>query len=408
VQPGGCAANCSAAEKEHYSQFVCGRKPLCAVSCPEDVPPTCETVDTFTGAGGCGSTCSDQIKADFKHEVCHGDISGWHHNEGSTKYGEVEHKGYERPPCASSCMNFDQAQKEFTTPCAMYESFTAGDGCMASCTQEVKDTMKEHACDRNHKGFAWGEEGNTRSWKVAYEGYERPSCASNCPSFDQAQKEFTTPCRMYESFTAADGCMASCTQGVKDTMKEHSCERNVNHFAWGEAGNTRSWKVRYEGYVKPPCASSCQEFDQAQKAFESPCAMYESFTKGDGCMASCTQEVKDTMKENACEHNHEGYAWGEAGAGHTIEEEEAVLKKFDDIVAGAESEASLPDSRHTTPEPQEDEEESNKSTYMCIAFVLVSLCACWSYAGFAFHRWALSPKKELLVETEGESEAEAS
>lgn len=91
---------------------------------------------------------------------------------------------------------------------------------------------------------------------------------------------------------------------------------------------------------------------------------------------------------------------------------EAEAEKLDKLVAGAEGEAGMPDTAHTTAPPQvEDDSSSNEEqALMCIAIALVVICCAWSVGWVVFYkRFSSGPKDAPLVPEamdDGREEAE--
>lgn len=172
----GCAKNCDADYKAQIQKFVCGNKPLCAASCPENVEPTCAMHDKFVGPGGCAESCSDAVKFTFKNELC----------------------GFEKPECASSCPDMDAVPT-----CSTYKTFLGHGGCASSCTDFVKSQLQQYVC------------GN------------KPLCAASCP------EDIEMNCGMYDYFVGVGGCAESCSTAIKEEFRSEICNPNSVH-SWSK------------------------------------------------------------------------------------------------------------------------------------------------------------------------------
>jgi len=355
TSPKGCAESCTDAVKTHFAAFVCGKKPLCAANCPEDVTPTCAMYNDFVGKGGCAETCSDENKLQFKTELC----------------------GLQKPACTKSCPD------DAVPTCSVFHSFVKEGGCAESCSEAEKKHYAPYVCGRI------------------------PLCAAGCP------QDADPTCSMYESFVAEGGCASTCTEEQKYEFKHEVCNTDKMN-GWSDSAHE---DVKRTYGKKPECAAACPD------SLFPTCQMYKEFTGEGGwdvsphygCAGGCDPATKEHMVKTAC-GGHEN-TWLGAAERHNslpnnIEEAEKEVEKIDLIVTGAEREAGLPDTVHTTPIPEqkleEEEEKAEMKQRAMIALGLACVCCCWSCLCIKFHNWALGYKKskgdeaEALVEGEQE------
>merc|ERR1719359_1240243 len=74
IGPGGCASTCPDDLKMEGQISFCedghGGPPPCAATCPRDYHPSCDEFRGMIAPGGCGSTCSDELKREYEAMLC--------------------------------------------------------------------------------------------------------------------------------------------------------------------------------------------------------------------------------------------------------------------------------------------------------------------------------------------------
>merc|ERR1719152_659721 len=74
IGPGGCASTCPDDLKMEGQIALCedgpGGPPPCAATCPRDYHPSCDEFRGMIAPGGCGYTCSDELKREYEAMLC--------------------------------------------------------------------------------------------------------------------------------------------------------------------------------------------------------------------------------------------------------------------------------------------------------------------------------------------------
>merc|ERR1719478_135120 len=103
VGPGGCASTCPDDLKMEGHIMFCkdehGGPPPCAATCPRDYHPSCDEFRGMIAPGGCGSTCSDELKREYEAMLCPAPPP--HHGPAPAPAYPPPHHG--PPPCAATC-----------------------------------------------------------------------------------------------------------------------------------------------------------------------------------------------------------------------------------------------------------------------------------------------------------------
>lgn len=422
VQPGGCAQHCPEEVKAKYEAFLCGRKPACAATCPENMKPTCEWYNASIANGtGCASTCSEEVKLEFKNELC----------------------GIHKPACAETCPD------EEVPSCGAYNSYVGPGGCAASCSEAVKNHYAAYVCGKKPLcagkcpddieptcvmteefiGQGGCAEGCPEKTKLIFKtevcGMVKPACAATCPD------EQVPSCSVFNTFMSPGGCGENCTEAVKEHYAPYVCGRvplcaatcsdktnwtcdNFDELV-GEHGCAHGCSAKLKGKFKyevcnplhsehigrtylearPECAKECHDDGPLN------CAHYHVWTAEGGCASSCSSQEKAEFQAYVCGGSDH---WG---GQHTdsVEEEEKKLEKLDKVIVGAEAMAGYPDSIHTKPPHEEEDPDLNQKRAM-VAFCLCCLCCGWCCACFWFHKWALTKKKQKLMDHDAGYEGE--
>jgi len=274
------------------------------------------------------------------------------------------------PPCVATCPTDEKPS------CSAYKKHVSVGGCGETCSKETRDVFEPFFC---------GPVGVV----------EKPPCASTCP-LDEVPS-----CDSFKKYTSAGGCAASCTMAVKDQFETYFCPTK-----WPDV---------------PPCATTCPQ-DVGPS-----CEVYKKYAKDGGCAAGCSEKVKGQFDKYFCPApGGDSNGWNPAIAAnaprtmpHTLQQAEAEVKKLDKVVEGAEGEAGLPDTTHTTPTPdkelEDEDDEENEKQLMWVALGMIALCCAWSVAWGVFYKRFTTPTKEKLLdetedqgeETHGEDQAEA-
>jgi len=321
--------------------------PACASTCPQqESKPKCATYREWIAAGACAGSCDTDVKKRGEEFFC------------------APLEVPDAPPCVATCPTDEKPT------CSTYKKYVSVGGCGQTCSKEVRDVFEPFFC---------GPVGVV----------EKPPCASACP-LDEVPS-----CDSFRKYIGAAGCAASCTRPVKDQFETYFCPSK-----WLDV---------------PPCATTCPQ-DVGPS-----CGIYRGYTSDGGCAAGCSKKVKEQFDNYFCPApGGNSNAWNPAAAAnapptmpHTLKEAEAEVKKIDAVVAGAEGEAGLPDTTHTTPTPDKDledeDDEDNEKQLMWVALALMVLICAWSVAWGVFYKRFMTPKEgKLLDEAEdaGEEEAE--
>merc|ERR1719487_3228948 len=145
-----------------------GGPPPCAATCPRDYHPTCDEFRGMIAPGGCGSTCSDELKREYEAMLCP-----------AAPPPPPPHHG--PPPCAMTCPTH-------MPTCAEFHQFVGPGGCASTCPDDLKT--------EGHVMFCEGEHGGP------------PPCAATCPRHHPSCDEF-------RGMIAPGGCGSTCSDELK-------------------------------------------------------------------------------------------------------------------------------------------------------------------------------------------------
>lgn len=204
---------------------------------------------------------------------------------------------------------------------------------------------------------------------------EKPLCAAHCPE----DAELT--CDKYEPFVGTGGCAESCTDFQKAEFQRELCTPN-------------DVRTTYASRI-PDCAETCQF------KYVPTCALWKRFTAPGNCASSCTPYVKGQYSALICGDDGGAFGYGlpmPKGAPetypNTFAKAEKEAKKIEIIIQGAEAEAALPDTTHTWPPSQREDDEEEEKSRMKTGLGLMLLTCCWCGACYYCHHRALFSKKQ--------------